>query len=446
MLTDHDAHAPPTTGQFAYNSWKPGTSGFPGLGGTYVDPIYGETVRRLSITAPAQGGDRIYERNGWWNADATYFMHCKPGPLDLYILNATTGAEIVAWPTMPISSPLIEDTSFDPVDPDLYWWWSGTDLHTYRISTLTSTLVKTFPASLQSLGGSVDWIDRTGRYMVVRYSDAVHVWDRVADVIYTGSIPFPGVSISGWVGITPNASHVVLGEPDNQPANEHWSYALDNVNHVLDTSGKMFWDLCGAHSDVISPSDGKSYLVVFNCYSTPEYGSVYRADVTLSHPRAADGGFDEQRNSAFLLVSGIATPLTRIAHFSCASKAPGQDWVLWSVSGGSDDPFDGGVSPWYFGWSELMLINVLTGDLRRLCHTRSRNVDLAYDCIPKASLSWDGTKVAWVSNFNINAGTPPNSMDLYALATPSYAGTATAAGPSASGGGRVIRSRHARWR
>src|SRR5262249_38289165 len=135
VLQDHNPHPPPTVGQFAYNSWKPGAVGFPGLGESYIDPVFGETVRRLSTTVPGAGGGgtRVYEKNGWWNADASYFMYSSPPFDDPYILNAVTGATVISFPTMPLGSN-IDDTSFDPVDCDLYWFWSGADLKNFRIS------------------------------------------------------------------------------------------------------------------------------------------------------------------------------------------------------------------------------------------------------------------------------------------------------------------------
>jgi len=63
------------------------------------------------------------------------------------------------------------------------------ELWKYVMSADASRRVKTFPARLQSLGGSVDWIDRTGRFMLVAYGDGLHVWDKETDTIYEGTIP-----------------------------------------------------------------------------------------------------------------------------------------------------------------------------------------------------------------------------------------------------------------
>src|SRR6266853_6997342 len=47
-LTDIGIHVPPTTGPYDYNAFAPAVPGFPVVGGTYADPVFGSVVRRLS--------------------------------------------------------------------------------------------------------------------------------------------------------------------------------------------------------------------------------------------------------------------------------------------------------------------------------------------------------------------------------------------------------------
>jgi hypothetical protein len=59
-LTDSDVHAPPMSGQYAYNTFMPATAGFPGVGESYIDPVFGSTVRRVSDDYPnAHLGERF---------------------------------------------------------------------------------------------------------------------------------------------------------------------------------------------------------------------------------------------------------------------------------------------------------------------------------------------------------------------------------------------------
>src|SRR5439155_9724887 len=67
-LIDALLHAPPATGPLAYNSFVPA----PTLGASYVDPVFGATVKRVTSDHMY---DDIYARNMWWNADETRYFH-----------------------------------------------------------------------------------------------------------------------------------------------------------------------------------------------------------------------------------------------------------------------------------------------------------------------------------------------------------------------------------
>src|SRR3989338_1252490 len=67
LVDDGLSHPPPATGTFAYNSFVPPNT----PGASYVDPVFGSTVRRLSATGAT---DDIYSRNMKWNADGTRFL------------------------------------------------------------------------------------------------------------------------------------------------------------------------------------------------------------------------------------------------------------------------------------------------------------------------------------------------------------------------------------
>src|SRR6476659_1134715 len=66
-LTDTLSHPAPTSGTYAYNSYHG-----PAAGQSYVDPIFGSTVRR--VTGDGQQDD-IYASNMHWNADETRYIH-----------------------------------------------------------------------------------------------------------------------------------------------------------------------------------------------------------------------------------------------------------------------------------------------------------------------------------------------------------------------------------
>ncbi|HUF92412.1 MAG TPA: Ig-like domain-containing protein, partial [Candidatus Limnocylindria bacterium] len=91
----------------------------------------------------------------------------------------------------------------------------------------------------------------------------------------------------------------------------------------------------------------------------------------------------------------------------------------------------------------IVMANVLTGEVRRLAHHRSRGISGgSYYYQPRVSAGWDGTRVAWASNFGYNGS---NYGDIYAIAvdssgseppppgTPTVTFTNPAAGATLSG-------------
>src|SRR4051794_7783540 len=77
-MTDSLSHPPPSSGTYAYNGFVPANTG----GASYVDPVFGANVRRLTTDHQA---DDIYAHNSMWNADATKYLHGSK------VVSTTTG-------------------------------------------------------------------------------------------------------------------------------------------------------------------------------------------------------------------------------------------------------------------------------------------------------------------------------------------------------------------
>ena len=106
---------------------------------------------------------------------------------------------------------------------------------------------------------------------------------------------------------------------------------------------------------------------------------------------------------------------------SAVAAGPLRDWVFYATED-RDDTFDGGtgdntgrITPWHAYRQEIMAINVMTGEIRRLAHHRSR-LDDDYYSQPHVSASWKGAVVGFSSNFNQpgTQGEPPVT-DVYAI-------------------------------
>ena len=418
-LTDTATHLPPSSGLYAYNSFKPGTTGFPTLGQTYVDPVFGSTIRRITADYPKQTETQIYSANGWWNADSTLFVHRAAGAYRA--INATTGALVSVLPT----SSLIYDNSFDPVNPSIWYYFSGSSIRQYNVTTGADALVKTFPATLESLGGSADWIDRTGRYWLVVYSGAAHIWDKQTNTIYSGSVNVSGIG-GGWVGITPSGNNIVISTTW-----DHWSYGINHATQTLSSSGKLFWSLCGDHGDVISPTDGKDYFITSECW---DVGAVYRVDITIAQDNSTDAGRQKQRDDNVMLLATGFNSAGGPEHYTCASKGTNQNWCYVSVEL-TDDQFDN-QGPWSSFKQEIIAFQLVSPyTVRRLAHHRSRQLNCpscasgGYEYSPRPSASWDGLKVAWASNFDYN-GSPAEYADIYVIETPQLAESTPLVSPS----------------
>jgi hypothetical protein len=172
----------------------------------------------------------------------------------------------------------------------------------------------------------------------------------------------------------------------------------------VNTTGVMFWTLCGGHGDLVSATNGKTYFVTFECYGDP---GIWSVDITI--PQSASNVEKQRADNRKLFALEWADD----GHIAAAAGGVFRDWAFISVES-TDDDFSADVSGWRPYKQEIVMANVVTGELRRLAHHRSRGVVAAtYYYQPRVSVSWDGTQVAWASNFGYNS---PDYADIYAIA------------------------------
>jgi hypothetical protein len=416
-LTDSASHPPPTTGGHAYyntyGTFGPNQAGFPNKGQSYVDPVFGSTVNRLTNEVGHQSFSDIYSKNGYFNANNTLMVHNTPSGRQF--VNPQTGA--VVRPSVPGN----DNSSFDPLDPDVWWWYAigGTTLNKYSVSSGTSTVVKTFSQPIGNNGGSIDWIDRTGRYMVLHLGNTWRMYDVKSDVLYANPIPDSFGNDPGYTGLTPDGNYIITTQ--NANPNAHRSWKVDHNARSVSTTGVIFWTLCGDHGDFVSASNGKSYWVVFECDTV---SGVYAVDVSIpqSHGNKAKQLSD---NKQLMKISWSDS-----GHFSRVSRGPLQDWAFGSIESG-DDAFGAAVNNWRPFKQEIVMVNVLSGEVRRLAHHRSRSVFSNYYYQPRVSASWDGGFVAWASNMGLSQG---GYADIYSIRVETGNGGGNDGGGGGGGG------------
>ena len=429
-LTDGHTHIqkPPTTGAYAYGVYGPNETAFPKVGAIYGgtgDPRFGGNVRRITSEFPNPSRSDIYSKNGFWSADGRLMYHLSALETNT-VINTVTGAGV----EVPGDYQGF-DGSFAPNDPagGPYTWYffSGTKLMAHSISIAAdgtpvvagpAVAVQDLGVTVGGLGGSVDWIDNSGRYMVLNIGGALKVWDNVARTFYVNPTPAPVnadavVARGGWIGISPDARYVVVSTDDgtgNAGNDQQWSYEVDHSTGTVG-AGKLFWTLCGGHGDLVSAGDGHTYLVTFDCYGKaagPAFPAIYAVNVAPSTPvtgndPADEVGRDAQRSSnkkLFELAWGDD------GHFSGVSTGALRNWAFISVESGEDTfarPLDATTrSPaWWTRpyMQEIVMVNVVTCQVVRVAHHRSRSVSDSYYYQPRVSASWDGTTAAWLSNF-----------------------------------------------
>lgn len=407
LSNDTGVHAPPSSGTYDYNAFKPSAGGFPGLVASYTDPVFGavdptgSVVTRLTVNYPNDIDGQTEDIYGhhWLNADGTSFFWRDGSASRISGVNKVSDGSLIR-----ASVPGSGDRSWHPTDPNAYFYFSGADLRKYNVSAGTFSVVHTFPATLLTLGGSQDFVDETGRYFVVFYNDgtsSARVYDAVANVIYSG--PTIAAAGAGYFHMTANAKFLL-----RVSGGAFTAYALDNVNHVV-ASGFPFWTDNGDHAGFVSASDG-------NCYMA-RISNLTNGDLYIVKVMDETGRSVAQQRTDSPNYDGIAWGYTVDQHISGVGLGQFQDWIFVDTEWATDT-FDRAPTGWIVYAQEVMAINVLTQEVRRFAHHRSRSVAAGiYDYQPRVSCAWDGSVVMWVSNFNYNAGAN-GYIDAWAIENP----------------------------
>jgi len=427
---DAPVHKPPTSGPFAYNSFVPP----PTQGSSYVDPVFGTTVRRITAD---HINDDLYARNMWWSADDTRYLHRTTNGTafkDFWdVIDVATGK--VTHKGIPIggveggAGPFASDGGFDPVEPNVLYALGPTTVYKITLNadgTWTGVAYFTPPggAPLKSLGGTLNWLDASGRYMVVRYGDepSVHLYDRQNLAAGPYANPVNGASTidkGHYVGITPDGQYLV-GYQDGgaYDLGQGVSWKIDHENRAIAPSPTIFWSLAGDHAAFVSASDGRNYMIAYNAVSGPQ---LWRVDITNN----ADGL--KQALQRVLPNNKLLRSFTTwndTSQFATAAPGPFQDWSFVSTEDGTDT-LNGSVRSWHAFRQEIFAINVITGEIRRLAHHRSRADSGDYFSQPRVSASWRGRYVGFASNFNQS-----RVNDIYVI--PFSATSGTSASPVSS--------------
>jgi surface antigen len=434
VISDSTASLPPpTTGPQDYNSMaKPAV----GIAGQYLDGVFGavnpvgSTVRRLTNIGVTTTNLEFNYAFHYVNADATACFHNSASGLD--IISLLDGSTL--YSNQPVGSasgaPVLSELRGHMTDPDKYYFLNGTKFSRRNLAAQTTTDIRDFSVEilaaggtlLQVQGGSVNYSDGTQRYVVLKWGDFHHLYDIQTNTIYSGNIP--PATTTGYMGLTPDGKFLYSGgnagpNVGGLPAEWFNSYLVDHVGHSVSATPVQFYALCGDHGVAVSASNGKNYIVAFQCQVSPF--SIRAAEMNVD--RSAMTTYAAQIADTINLLDDISVNAT--GHFSAVSRGPNTDWVFHSNAAlVAVDDFNQAPSSWFRYRQELLAMNVVTLETRRFCHHRSRGLSIpTYEAIPKGSCSPMGDFYIFDSNFNDN--THADYADLYGIPNPLGSAQAT---------------------
>jgi len=389
---------PPSSGPYAYNTFVPLA--------TYADPVHGTIVRRVTTD---HGRDDLYGRNMCWSSDGRRYLHRTqgvPGKPDAWdVIDVRSG--IVTHTGIPFGT-IAADGGFDAVDADVLYALSGREIRRILLQSCgrwTDQAYFTAPDELRELGGSINWQDRGGRFMLVRYGPepSVRVYDRrnLAAGPYANPIDATNtIGHGSYLGLSPNGRYVV-GFDSRQvglsKVGQGVSWALSHAQWSVASSPTTFWSLCGDHGAFVSASDGRDYMVTYNCYS---HAGLWRVDITNSSEGLGEAAQMALPGNQQLLAFDSWNDF---GHVASVARGPRRDWVYVSTEDTSDR-LNGSTDPWHAYRQEILAVNVSSSQVWRAAHHRSRELgagdDDAYYAQPRVSTSWDGSTIGFASNFN----------------------------------------------
>ena len=239
-------------------------------GASYVDPVFGTTVRRVTTD---HATDDIYARNMWWSADGKRYVHrvcCANDHWD--VIDVATGQ--VTHTNITGYGSFASSGGFDPVDPNALYYYSGSTIRKVTLNangTWSVAVFFTTPGGepLKDLGGTVNWFDASGRYMLVRYGPepSVHLFDLQNLAAGPYANPVDGAltaDSNGYVGLSPDAQYIIGYEDQGGFGNmgSGVSWKITHATRSVAPTTTRFWSMCGDHGAFLSASDGRTYSIV----------------------------------------------------------------------------------------------------------------------------------------------------------------------------------------
>ena len=372
-VTDEDVYLPPD-----YYTFVP-----PAAGGSYIDPVFGTTITRISDAAntinadsgqPLPWVEAEYSTKSPFNADNSKILVIEFSYFSLY-----DGVTLQRIKPLCCEGPIVSASSeplWSRADPNVFYFHptnpnqpNFNQLKMYNVATDVATIVHTFSE-------------------------------------------YSSISAKGESEISYDGDHIVLAGDGHQIF--VYTISTDTKGPVFDTNGHGGWDAV-----YISPDN--NVLIAWLTDGTGRYQGeeLYDQNMTFLRQVANNSGHKHMTRdvdgSEVLVQTNSAdpTPILNCQNgFVKINLATAQQTCLlqldWSLSVHVTAPDQGGwvfaetynstaaPSPWFTYTNELLQIKLDGTEVRRLAHHRSDSS--TYDGEPRISVSRDGSRFTFNSN------------------------------------------------
>jgi len=396
-----------------YNTFQP-----PGVGGTYVDPVFGSTVKRISNalgTPNSDGGGSLtwitgeYPTASPFNSDNSRIILVHQSYFGLY---DGTGFYMR---DLPLEISASTEPRWSRKDNHTLYYVRGNQFKTYDISSGVMTIVHTFReySAISGMGESDISFDGdhfvfagNGRYVFVYQISA----DKKYPVFDTGGMEFDSVYI------TPNNNVIISWIPSGTVRHTGQELFDTNMNFLRQVGH------ADGHKDVTLDTNGDEILVWTNSNDPQPICNNGIVKIKL-----ADGQQTCLASLDWSLAVHISAPdnsgFVYVETYAPSNPTLSSGWVAYT--------------------NELLQIKLDGSQVLRLAHHRSRPFQTnTYTWQPKMSSSRDGSRVVYGSNYDLQAigGYADQYSDVYLIVVGSPStSTPPATSPApAPGPGRTI--------
>jgi hypothetical protein len=396
-LTDGAVYAP-----FNYYTFNP-----PAAGGSYVDPAFGSSVKRISaartttssLTAGSLGlVTNEYATMSPFNKDNSRLILQHDSYTGLYDGNGTFIKDL----------PYVVSAGSEPrwskTDPAILYFVNGNQLKQIDVNSGSQTVIHAFTEYGTITGKGESDISEDGKHFVFagdsRYVFIFDITTRTKSPVFdAGGRSFDSLYV------TPNNNATITWYTNGTARFNGIELFDSNMNFQRQVAR------AGGHMDIARDVNGDEVLLWANAADAQPVCQNGIVKVRLS---------DAHQTCLVSLDWSLAV------HVSAPDN---NGWAFVETYAPRDpNPTSGGLWPKYT--NEILQVRLDGSEIQRVAHHRSRPFD-SYYYTPRASTSHDGTKIVFSSNFGLQQllGYPSVYVDTYLInigpSTPTPAPTPT---------------------